>query len=165
MLKTVFLKIKSCIRRLIFLSLILLFYPFNFVFADVLISGFSNFALSPFTGHGDVSGSSTLCVCSDNNAYNVTVLGSGAGNAFSLISGSHSVSYSVYWNDSASSSGKVQLASNIAQYNMTTSYKCDQYDCNGTKNAYLEIVFSERDLLAAIRGSYIGSITVIVEPN
>lgn len=165
MLRTVLLKIKSCIRRLTLLSFIVLICPLHFSYADVLVSGFTSFTLSPFTGRGDINGSSTLCVCSDTNAYNITVLGSGAGNAFSLTSSSHSVNYSAYWNDNASSSGKVELSPNVAAYNMTTSFGCDHYDCNGTKNAYLEIVFSERDLLAAIHGSYSGSITVIVEPN
>ena len=147
------------------LSLVIFFYPQNSVFADVLVSGFSDFSLSPFSGHGDINGSTTLCVCSDNNGYNVTVIGSGISGAFSLTNSSHNVNYSVYWNDNASPSGKVELSPNVARYNMATSYGCDQYDCNGTKNAFIEIVFSETDLLAAKHGSYSGSITVIVEPN
>ena len=151
--------------RHILFSLTFFLYPFNTALSDVLVSGLTDISFSSFTGRGDISGSSRLCVCSDTNSYNITAYGSGTAGSFSLQNGPHSLNYTVYWHDTASSSGKVALTANTAKYGMGTVFTCDKYDCNGGKNAYLELDFSESDLLAAIHGSYVGSITIIVEPN
>lgn len=133
--------------------------------ADVAVSGLSDLTFTSFTGHGDVSDNMTLCVCSDSYFYNVIVQGSGSGYAFTLANGTHTLAYTAYWNDSATSSGKEQLTANTTKYNQSTSYTCIDYNCSGTKNAYFEIAISESALLSAVHGSYSGNISIIVEPN
>ena len=149
----------------ILLSFVAFLFPLSQASSDVLVSGLSDISFASFTGYGDISSNTTLCICSDTNSYNVTVYGSGTAGSFSLQSGSHALNYTVYWHDTASSSGKVALTANTAKYGMYTSFTCEHYNCNGGKNAYLELDFSESDLMAAAHGSYTGSITIIVEPN
>lgn len=156
-------------KKQIFLSTLSFFLFIFFVItsteADVAVSGLSDLTFTSFTGHGDVSDNMTLCVCSDSYLYNVIVQGSGSGYAFTLANGTHTLAYTAYWNDSATSSGKEQLTANTTKYNQSTSYTCIDYNCSGTKNAYFEIAISESALLSAVHGSYSGNISIIVEPN
>ena len=131
--------------------------------ADVGITSLTELSLQSFSVYQDISGSATACVCSDSFIYNITILGSGINNSYTINDGSEAIPYSIYWNDRNSSSGKREIRQSLS--GLSTSYDCANYNCNNQTNAYLEIYFSKSDLMAAKHGSYSGYIVITVEPN
>lgn len=142
--------------------LILLCLPTKAI-AEVGITSLSELSLQSFNVNQDISGNATACVCSDSFIYNITILGSGTNNSFTINDGSETIPFSIYWNDRNSSSGKREIRQSLS--GLSTSYDCSNYNCNNQTNAYLEIFFSKSDLMAAKHGSYSGYIVITVEPN
>ena len=132
-------------------------------FADVGITNVSDISLQSFNVNQDMTGTATACVCSDSFIYNLSILGSGTGNSYTINDGSEAIPFTVYWNDQNSSSGKKLVRQNLS--GLSTSYDCSNYNCNNQTNAYLEIFFSKSDLMSAKHGSYSGYIVITVEPN
>ncbi len=133
------------------------------LFADVRVSGFSPFNFSTYSGSGALSSDINLCIYSESGTYVVSARG-GSG-PFVLHDGSRTLAYTAYWNDSASTSGNVMFPTANSSLSNRGNADTTDPDCDGGKNANLQLIISEQALRSARAGSYSGSIVIVVEPN
>lgn len=108
--------------------------------------------------------SQNLCVYvnGQQSTYSVTAMGSGAGSAFSLSSGLHTLPYEVEWSSLSGQSNGIPLAPNVALTSQTTS--ATQQVCNNgpATTASLSLILRSSELGRARAGDYNGSLTLII---
>ena len=131
----------------------------RFSWENKIIKGFPELK---WTGKGDLSTNSDICVFSETTRYRVTITGEYSD--FSLRSGANTIPFELKWNDSATTQGNTTVNYNIPllnQHNADSNYE----NCNGGVNANLEVNFSASDLEKANAGDYSGYLTIIIEPE
>lgn len=123
-------------------------------------------------GDGAVKLSEDVCVYSTrpSGGYTVLATGSDAGGAFGLSNGSHTIAYTVNWNDggagSLSDSGDDLTATQVS--GPMTHAATDSSSCSGTNpgpTARLVIRISNAQMTAAPAGTFLGILTLMITPN
>lgn len=112
----------------------------------------------------DAVQSESLCVYANTAAsgYNVRAIGSGAGGAFTLSSGSDSLPFDVEWSAAAGQSNGVQLTPAVTLGGQISS--ATQQTCNAgpAASASLVVILRTAALASAPAGSYNGSLTLVI---
>jgi hypothetical protein len=138
----------------------------------VQISNISDFTL-PTWGIGDPAVSQNINVCVYSvgliaSDYAITVSSSGG---YALTSGSNSIPYSLYWEDSGAgnlgSSGGTQLSNGVKLTGQTNANILSPLCALGVTGptARLTLKIAQTDMTAAPAGTYSGTITLLVSPN
>jgi hypothetical protein len=108
-----------------------------------------------------------ICVYSSSalNNYRVTGTGSGSGNAFSLTSGSNSLSYEVQWSQLSGQSSGTQLTAGTALTGQHST--ASQQSCNAgpATSASLIVILRAAALQSALSGSYSGTLSLVIAPE
>lgn len=131
---------------------------------SIQITQVNDINLGAFDGVNDMAASDDLCVFRRGGGlYGVTILGSGAGGAFTLSSGASTIPFSVTWDDGL---GAQAVSPGVLISGLTNTYTQDPY-CNGgaANNAILGVQVLANDILAAAStvGSHTGVLTITVE--
>ncbi|MBL4680916.1 MAG: hypothetical protein JKY88_09355 [Pseudomonadales bacterium] len=133
---------------------------------SVRISGLNNIPLGSWSGVGDLTGSETFCIYSNNAAaaYNVLISSSqqdGAGN-FRLANGTLTsfINYSIRFADSALGAGVA-----VGLLPLSGNGSNGQADCGGVSNARLIVDLAEVDLVGSSSDTYSDTITLLVAPE
>ena len=147
------------------LILVLLCLPLGIQSANaqlVRISGMDDFAFGSWSGSGNLTSSSTVCIyrSSGGGNYSVTASGSGAGSSFTVASGGSTIAYQVRWKQVGNSFSTLTASSPSSFAGASSSLTC-----GGSDNAEMEVQFSAANLGAASAGSYSGTLTFIIAPN
>ena len=108
--------------------------------------------------------SQSLCLYASggNSAYSVSASGSGAGNAFVLNSGAHSLPYRVEWSDNSGQSAGVPLSPAVPLTGQTSSARNQFCSAGPASSASLVVVLPAADLSQAREGSYSGTLTLLI---
>ena len=117
-----------------------------------------NFGL--YVGTGSPTNTEDFCVYrSGTGAYQVTLTGDGAANAFTVTDGTNIIPYAVEFDDSVAG-GEVTATTGVA----ITGQVGDpgQETCGDTDNASIDITFNQTDLQAAPTGNYNGTLTILI---
>lgn len=130
----------------------------------IQISQLTNLNLGTFNGASGLAGSETLCIYRNSPGnYGVTVTGQGSGGAFVAISGANQVPLALTWNDGT---GAVALSAGTLLSGRTnanlTSPSCSS---GASNNATLGASATAASLSAASAGSYLGTLTLTVQPQ
>jgi hypothetical protein len=112
----------------------------------------------------DAVQSESVCVYANSaaNGYNVRAVGSGAGGAFALTSGSANLPFDVQWSPAAGQSSGAQLTPNAALGGQVSS--ATQQTCNAgpAASASLIVILRSATLSSAPAGAYNGSLTLVI---
>lgn len=132
----------------------------------VRVSNIQNLAFGLYPGSGNVTQSQGMCIYSNTSGggYDVTLLGDGAGNAFTISQGPNTIPYRVFWNDVAGSVGEVEATSGITLSGQTGAHRTS-LSCGGSDNANISILMEEGNVQGQPNGSYTGVLSIIIEPN
>jgi spore coat protein U-like protein len=135
---------------------------------NVRISQISDVAFGLITNvASDISNSQSICVYSNsaNDGYNVRAIGSGSGGAFTLASGSASLSYDLQWNSASGQTNGTALTPNVALSGQFSQAK--QQTCNSgpSSSASLIVIIRSSVLASAEAGSYSGAVTLVIGPE
>ena len=108
--------------------------------------------------------SQSLCLYNNggNGTYSVSASGSGAGSAFVLNSGAHSLPYRVEWSDKSGQSSGVALAPAVPLTGQTSSARNQSCSTGPATSASLAIVLQATELSQAREGSYNGTLTLLI---
>lgn len=131
------------------------------------ITDVADLHLGIFDGSGDMEQDDDVCVYSnDLGHYKVTATGSGAANAFTLTDGTHTLPYTVKWNDEDGTNGNASLTSGTP---LTTQTGADQTEPDCTtlgNNANFQVTIAASAAIQRPAGDYTGTVTfVIAEDN
>lgn len=133
--------------------------------SDLVLSGW-------IAGDGPVTLTDDVCVYSTrpSGGYTVRATGSGAGGAFGLTNGTHTMNYSVIWNSGgvgnlANTGETLSAGSTSNQQNnaATTSSTCSGNSAGPT--ARLIVRIAENEMMSSPQGTYVGVLTLMVTPN
>ena len=131
------------------------------------VSGAEDMDLGSFSGSGDLSASSDVCVYSNGDGgYQVRITDNSSGSGFRLENDDHSaaVVMNVAWNDQPGTSGAEQASDGAAM--PMSSANGSSSDCsNGGKNANISVNVSGSEMSVAPAGSYQSTLTIMVEPD
>lgn len=137
------------------------------------ISDISDMTLSGWSiGDGAVTLTSNVCIYSTTGSYTVRATGSGAGNIFTINSGSNLLAYSVTWNDGGAThlaNTGTLLAPGVTSTNFsnasTTSALCNGGGAsNDTARVIVGITSVAMDAAASSATPYTGTLTMLVTP-
>jgi len=120
--------------------------------------------LGSWTGTGDKSGTSGVCVYSsagENSPYNITA--TTPGGSFNLVDGVKLIPFTLSFSKNGSSGPYVNLNYGAATYFSNGSSSAET--CGGGTNASVRIAVSENALGAAQPGSYSTDITLTLSPG
>lgn len=124
----------------------------------------SNLVDIPLTFSGsDVSGTSSACVYrhGDTGLYDVTGMGSGASNTYSLTDGTNTVTYDVEFDDG---SGLSTLVSGVATASENATNVND--DCaTGGNNALIQVSIAAESVPVLPASTYTGTLTLLLAPH
>ena len=169
--------VRQCASVLVVIAASQSFYIYNSIAADeVEISNLSNITI-PLWVTGDPTVISDVFVCAydkNNRVYGITATGDGPG--FLLKSGSHTVAYTVLWNDGgAANPGGGTTAPMVNNVKLTSRANArdksdtpnNSADCNGGQSptARLRITINQTAMDAAYDGTYTGTLTLIISPT
>lgn len=130
----------------------------------VQLSNVNDIFLGNYSGNGDISATESLCVYRNNTgSYQVTALGSGVSNAYSLQANGSELPFALFWNDG---SGDQAMAPNTALNNQQNTFTANTH-CNngGNNNVSIRLQASANDLSQAPAGLYQGVITFMISPE
>lgn len=123
-------------------------------------------------GDGPVVMTEDVCVYSTrpSGGYTVRATGSGAGGAFELSNGAHTMNYGVVWNAGGAGnlSNSGETLSHLSVSSAKTNAATDSSSCSGTTpgpTARLVVNISESEMSASPHGTYLGILTLLVTPN
>ena len=137
--------------------------------AKVRISGLSNmdFGIFPGVGTGDMNMDQDVCVYSNtpSGKYRVTATGSGAGGAFTMLNAGATIPYQAYWNDVTGTTSREILTPSAALINQTGANQASENCSVGGESANVSIYLYEPDLLYKPNGRYVGTLTLLIEPE
>ena len=131
------------------------------VLDDVKISNLADIPLT-FSG-ADVSGTSSACVYryGDTGLYDVTGMGSGAGNTYILTDGTNTVTYDVEFDDG---SGFSSLVSGVAMASENATNVDD--DCaTGGNNALIQVSIEAESVPVLPTTTYTGTLMLLLAPH
>lgn len=132
----------------------------------VRITGVADMNFGSYSGSGVFSRNDNVCVYTNsaNGQYLVTAQGSGAASAFTVSDGaSHTIPYTVRWNDQTGTSGNIQLDPSVSSATQSGAHTSSE-TCSGGDTANFEISFTQGALLGVPAGTYTGVLTLIIEP-
>ena len=138
--------------------------------ARARISNLNDLTLAAWEeGVGAISLTDDMCVYSTrpNGSYRVTASGSGTASAFSLANGANLLPYTVTWNSGgagALANTGTALTTTVASaafLNASTTSPT----CTGGDTARLIVGVTAAAMTAAVEGSYVGTLTLLVAPN
>jgi hypothetical protein len=122
-------------------------------------------------GIGDPAVSSYIDVCIAATAtvpssqYAITATGS---SGFTLTSGSNHIPYSLTWEDSGAgnlgTSPGTALSNGVLLDSQANAYILSAPFCATGNNARLHLKIAQTDMIAALAGTYTGTITLMVSP-
>lgn len=132
---------------------------------NVRITNISDIAFGSLANlSADAVQSESLCVYANTatSGYNVRAIGSGAGGAFALSSGSDTLPFDVQWSATAGQSSGVQLTPAVPLSGQISS--ATQQTCNSgpATSASLVVILRTAALSSAAAGSYNGSLTLVI---
>lgn len=128
----------------------------------LMISGLNDIDLGTYVADGgDMDGSDTFCVYSNQGSYKVTLTGNfdaaGApGTDFYLENSGNVVPYSVDYNGTAATAG-IEIGGQTGDDSST--------NCSGATNSNILVTITETDIQASPPGAYTGVLTLLVEPE
>ena len=149
----------STLKKIIIIFAFLVFVQSTSSMAVVRVSNMNDF-ITLWSGIGNIVLTDNICVY-DNTSITRSRLrgiGSGAGSAFTVASGTSTISYQVRYQGSLTPYSV--LVPNVYQ-NFSTPNSTST-TCSGGTNGTLEITFLESDMLAADAGTYTGVLTIMV---
>jgi hypothetical protein len=134
----------------------------------VRISGLGDVSFGLITNiASDSASSQSICVYSNSatDSYNVRAIGSGAGGAFTMASGSSSLAYDVEWSSAPGQSNGTALTPNVALSAQVSQAR--QQTCNSgpSSSASLIVIIRSNALASAAAGSYAGALTLVIGPE
>lgn len=152
--------------KLAILSALLVSQPASAKQDTVRLTGLSDVSLGSLGNGADAITAQSICAYSSTNTsgYNVTVLGSGAGNALEVNSTGRKLPLSVLWSDQPNqTTGTLLVAgSPSATYYSSATH---QFCANGPPvSASFIVRIQNADIQSASAGAYSGTITLIVAP-
>lgn len=135
----------------------------------VQISGITNFSLPTWNiGDPAVSASIDVCVSATGllaNGYNITISSPGG---YKLTSGANNLPYSLYWDDGGignlGNTPGTQLTNNVALTGRSNANLLSLLCITGP-NARLNLKITQADMIAALAGTYTGTITLLIAPT
>lgn len=116
----------------------------------------------------DASDAQSVCVWSNTSGrkYNVTATGDGGtGTDFSLSDGTNALPYTVEWAATSGATTGSALTSGTALTGLSSSAVNPSCSSGASKSASLIVNMASADLLAAVAGSYTGTLTLVVAPE
>ena len=138
--------------------------------ARAKISNLNDLTLSAWEeGNGNVQLTDDVCVYSTrpNGGYKIRADGNGNNNAFTLANGANLLPYTLSWNSGGvgglSNTGTMLTAGTTS--GAFTKASTISPTCSGGDNARLIIDIAAQSMMAAVEGSYVGVLTLIVSPN
>ena len=131
----------------------------------IQVTGLDDITVGPFTGSGNLAGETDFCVYRNGTGlYDLTATSANEDSgAFRAINGSDLIPYEVRFDTDGDASNGTSLASSSAETGITGH--ASSLNCGNANNASLNVRFLEADLLGALTGSYVDTLTVTVEPQ
>lgn len=132
--------------------------------ADVKISDLQDFDFGLYPGNGRLQDDKNICAnVIPNGQYQIVMIGDGAGGSFEISNGIDSISYRVFYNDRARTSGARRMQ--VGQPLTRQSGASAQLNCSDGLSANIRIRIRRQDLQAANPGRYRGTLTMTVSPE
>lgn len=116
----------------------------------------------------DAVANQNVCVWSNTatSGYSITATGNGAGNAFTLASGTNTVPYSVEWAGVSGQNSGSALATGVASTGYTSVATQQLCNAGPSASASLIVKITSADLSTMSAGqSYTGTLTLLVAPE
>lgn len=134
----------------------------------VRITGLTDLNFGTVTNLGaDAVRTDNVCVFSNSalRRYRITGTGSGAGGAFSLLSGSGSLAYEVQWNQLSGQASGTQLFAGVPLTGQTSTATQQRCVSGPSSSGSLIVVLRSSALQSAAAGGYSGVLTLVVGPE
>lgn len=147
-----------------------LIFPGQAIAADkVRISSLADVSFGTLTNFTtDVVRTENICVYAKSPPaylYRVTATGSGSGGAFTLNSGSSTLTYEVQWNSSSGQSSGSTLSPAQPLVAQPSTAAADDCSVGPATTASLILVLRSASLGAAVSGVYNGSLSLLIAPE
>ncbi len=137
----------------------------------IRVSGIDNLTLNPYSS-GDVDLTTDVCIYTndEDGQYDVTISGDGGPNqAASFQIGdaatTDDMTYTAAWNDVSGTNTNETAVTHGNELTVQTGANTTSQTCSGGSSARLHINITEAEVLAQAAGTYIGTITILVEPD
>lgn len=134
----------------------------------VRISGLDDISLLNLDPSVDASTNQDVCVWSNTSTrgYSITASGSGAGDAFTLASGTETVPYSVEWASSTGQANGTALVAGSPESGLTSNATHQLCSSGPAGSASLIVKLASADLSEMQAGlTYTGTLTLLVQPE
>jgi hypothetical protein len=135
---------------------------------SVRINKLADFAFGSITNFSiDQRRRRSICVFTTplGTRYRVTATGSGAGGAFTLVSGGSTMPYEVEWAAASGQTTGTALTSGVALTNLSTNATVSGCTSGPATSASLIAILRSATVSAARSGSYRGTLTLLIAPN
>lgn len=127
----------------------------------IQISNVKDIAFGTYGGTGDLVENSSYCVYRNGGGNYELTLTTDHG-SFVVSDGTDDIPFAVKVDDSADASTGASIAYNTSSGTLGNTSTIP--DCGGADNGAMEVTFAEADLQAANSSTYLGTITLYVEP-
>lgn len=136
----------------------------------VIVTGMADLAMGSWSGSGNATDNEDIRIAGNDDqgtpTYQVTLTGSGAASAFTIARTAPAVgpaiAYTVAFNDVTGTAGGTSATTGVAITGQTGIHQA--LDTAGD-NANILVTVSSAVLLGAPRGSYSGTLTIVVAPE
>lgn len=135
----------------------------------VQITGLADVDFGTVDPTANASDAQSVCVWSNTSGrkYNVTATGDGGvgGTDFSLSDGTDVLPYTVEWASASAATSGSLLTSGSALAGLSSAAVNPSCSAGANKSASLIVKMASTDLVAAVAGSYSGTLTLVVAPE
>lgn len=132
----------------------------------IRITGLVDFNLGTYSGTGNINRNDNISIAGNDKSsaptYRVTAFGTGTASAFSIASGTNTISYRVFFNDKVGTGGAAEMTSGVPLIGRTGIHKSFS---TTSDNSNYRIHIAESILRNAPAGLYSGVLTLVVEPE
>lgn len=136
----------------------------------VIVRNMNDFALGSWNGTGAIDSNDDINIAGNDDqgtpSYQVTLSGSGAASAFTIVrtapAAGPTIAYTVAFNDVTGTAGGVAATATTP---ITAQTGIHQVLTTVTTNANIRVQITLANLQAAPRGSYSGTLTIVVAPE
>ena len=132
----------------------------NIAYAEVQVKDVNDINFGRWPGRGGLRGADTLCISVPPRSLYTVVIRSNAFKEFAMSNGIDKLSYSVFFNDSASGKG-VEVKPNVPLTGQRSA--AGEEGCRS--NAHIQVEILEQNLRSAVAGRYTDSLSVTVLPE
>ena len=123
-----------------------------------------SFNFSSYSGTGAFSTDDLVCIYNNtaNGHYDIMVKGNGAGDAFTVTDGTHTMPYTVYWQDNLAAPSSSTAFTGPSVLLSGRSGASSTQNCGSSTNAAFKVEFAHNDMMKVPAGHYTGKLYIML---